>query len=414
MEPFASSLKLVDGTLDTDSNNIKISQPGITKRKRTGIMVPCIDDSDNTSYVQNLESVFSSRGVKGTFFVENAWWYSNLSALHSIYNNSTFELGCHSHSHSDLSTTGNTFSITKVGATIDVDRDTDTITVTPGGTVSGFKAKSFGAINTELTGLGCTCGAYSTGLNLECHGESFADSSGAQASPYTPQLLIDTTCDTGFFKTEIADAKTLLDDQFAFVSRSFATPGGATSADVETAVKNSGFWGCRNAYDEPDAERALVSIDLYQLSQYDVSTFITYSSATDAQVATRTRAICENAAKTGSIIFLLAHTAAECTAAQWGIILDTIAEYSSDDIKVMSMGDALYYIKNSGLWSTSDNRTYTRTWTDSTDYTLLEDSPCINAGTEANVSDDYDGNVRPQGYSSDIGAYETDGGINFA
>jgi hypothetical protein len=404
--PFARSDKLVTGTVATDSGNIKISQPFTKKRKRTGIIIPCVDDTGAASYVQSLESTFAARGKRGSWFVSSVSIPSYLSQIQSVNTNKIFEIGCHGYSHSYLNLTGNIYSITKVGATIDVDRDTDTITINPGGTVTGFKAKTLAAIQTELEGLGCTVGTLTAGLVNTSLGEIMADSSGAQASPYTPQLLIDATGATGFFKTEVVDAKTILDTAISTASTSFATPGGAATANVEAVVKLAGFAGCRNVYDQADAEWNLTLIDLFQLSHFGVSGFITYSSATDAQVRARTRSICEMAASSGSIIFLLAHDATECTAAQWAIILDTIAEYSENDIKVMSMSDALNYIKTSGLWSTADDRTYSRTWTDLTDYHLLPLSPCINAGVDLGITTDYAGNKRPQGLAPDMGPYE--------
>jgi len=40
------------------------------------------------------------------------------------------------------------------------------------------------------------------------------------------------------------------------------------------------------------------------------------------------------------------------------------------------------------------------------DYHLQPGSPCVDAGTDAGVYDDLDGQVRPQGNGFDMGAYE--------
>jgi hypothetical protein len=411
IQPFATLDRLCYGGLTNDVNNLKTDQPFFTKRKRSGIIVLCIDDSSNLTYAQSVETVFSNNGIKGNYFIESDDIQTYLTDLQGIHNRGVLELACHSYSHAKLSLTGNIYSITKAGATINVDRTNNQIVVTPGGTVSSFKTKTLLAIKTELEGFGCTVGSLTTGLYNDTLGEIMAGSSGAQASPYIPQLLIDTTCASGLFKSEIADAKALFEAAFG-TEYCFATPEGVTSADVETAVKNAGFWGCRNEQSQSDAERLLSAIDLYQLSFWSIAEYITFSSATDAQVKERTIAICENAAKTGSIIFLLAHSTAQCTVAQWEIIIDTIQGYTSD-IQIMSMYDALNYIKTHGEWSTADQRTYTRTWTDTSDYHLTSGSPCIDAGIEASVTSDYYGNLRPQGYAPDIGINEVAGGQNY-
>jgi hypothetical protein len=79
--------------------------------------------------------------------------------------------------------TGNLFSITLVGSTINVDRTADTITLTPGGSVATFRSKTLAAIRTELEVFGATLGDLSFSGDLL--GEVIADSAGAQASPYT-------------------------------------------------------------------------------------------------------------------------------------------------------------------------------------------------------------------------------------
>ena len=44
--------------------------------------------------------------------------------------------------------------------------------------------------------------------------------------------------------------------------------------------------------------------------------------------------------------------------------------------------------------------------TDGSDFHLLSTSPCINAGTDVGLTEDYEGNAVPQGATPDIGAYE--------
>ena len=79
--------------------------------------------------------------------------------------------------------TGDIFQITLAGSTINVDRTADEITLSPGGTVTGFLAKTLSEIREELEDLGATVGDYEN-LGDNNYGDAIADSGGAQASPY--------------------------------------------------------------------------------------------------------------------------------------------------------------------------------------------------------------------------------------
>jgi hypothetical protein len=93
------------------------------------------------------------------------------------------------------------------------------------------------------------------------------------------------------------------------------------------------------------------------------------------------------------------------TLAQIGLMLDEIAKYP--EITCTSIGSAVNTIKTSGDWATADSRTYTRTWTDRSDYHLLYESPCINAGVAVSgLTEDYAGHPVPYGLTPDIGIYE--------
>jgi len=93
---------------------------------------------------------------------------------------------------------------------------------------------------------------------------------------------------------------------------------------------------------------------------------------------------------------------------EWQVVLDTIAEFP--EITVTSMYEATNTIKNSGTWTTSDNRVYTRTWQDVANFRLQSTSPCIDAGTldsGVTMSDrDFLGRPRIRRQVPDIGAIE--------
>ena len=374
------------GTINT-SNLVSDQQTKITSHARHGYIIPAIDDlyaAGRIDYVESIEAVLSSRGLKGTWYVDAKSVAANLSDLQAIAARGTIEIGSHSFSHSTLSLTGNTFSITSPsGQTIDIDRDTDTITITGVGTVTGFKAKNLTDIKSELTALGCAIGSNQSGIEDETLGEIFTDSSGAQASPYTPQILIDETAQTGFFWVEMVHSKEILEAAIqpvlpSYICRSFATPGGESSASVIAALPNAGYEGARHTYS--GSSYLLSSINAFNRGYLSWTTFL---GDTEEDMVSNIKAMCESYAQFGFVYDLLAHDTDEATAEEWAAVLDAIMQYN--DISVVSHAEFLDTIEASP-WSTADNITYTRTWSDQSDYHLASGSPAFNAGTEAAAS----------------------------
>ncbi len=406
---------IFSGTINTDSNNIKEYSPKFVGHPRSGYIIPCVDDTGNFAYAEAVAEKLSARGLKGTFYVNTRNLVANLSDVQSVYNTGAMELGLHAHSNADLGETGNIYEIdTPAGQTVDVDRAGDQIIITGVDTVTGFKAKTLAAIKTELEGFGCTVGAVPGTLDGYTLGECMADSSGAQAEPYTPQLLINTDNSEGLFKTEIADAKTIFEAQLSLTAYTFAPPMGSSSDDCQTAVQNAGLLCSRNgATSETDAEWDLSEIDLYELSYVGTGSLI---GADDAETVRNVRFICEAVASNGMIMAFTGHNTGEISYAEWDLILNTIAEYST--ITVTSMYDAVNTIKTGGDWSTGDNRTYTKTtWPDIANLHLLAGAPGIDAGTDTPYSSavpDLDGANMTDASGDALGAGVEIGPYNFA
>ena len=392
---------LLSGTIATDTNNIKNYSPGFVRRQRSAYLVPAVDDAGALSYAQDVETELASEGVKGTYYIWAKDFSSNKDVVQTILDNGTMSIGVHSYSHSWMSLTGNVYSITKDGATINVDRDNDQIVVDPGGTVSSFRSKSLATIQAELEGFGATVGSLAEGFNSDMLGEAIADSSGAQGSPYTPQLLIDTDGVGGLFKTEMVDAKSIMESSLTgYTGKSFSTPGGATSADAETAMKNTGFLRNRNTGGKNSTDHYLNSVDMFGNEFFLFSDII--GDSDDDNVRANSIMLLEFMAQHGVIMDLLSHSADQGPIDEWSIFLDEAENYT--EVSVTSSDEALDEIINSGDWSTADQITYTRTWTDQADYSLQYTSPGIDAGTDVSLTEDYAGNSI---YGlPDIGAYE--------
>ena len=408
ISPAYANFWTTNGTVVDEGGNKLSSNPKFNRRRKEGVIVFAVDDCNNVEYAQDVETVLQEKGVRATFLIDTYQAPANLAALQSVYANNLFEFVVHSYSHSNLSLTGNTYSITKAGATINIDRTANQIVINPGGSIVSFRDKTLLTIKSELEALGCTIGALPTNLKADTFGEILADSAGSQASPYTPQILIDTSGESGYYKTEIKDPKTYMESTFAgYVGKSFGTPFGASSANVQAAVKNLGFDSLRSAKTQGDAEWALASLDLYQLSYVATNLITDNATANEATVKGRIYTVCEYLASYGGIFFLLAHNTVgseqpEATPEQWGWMIEAIQEY--EEIQILTQSEASDYIRGSGLWSTSDNSTYTRTFSDQSDYHLQSTSQCIDAGVDVSLSTDFEGN--PIYKQPDIGAYE--------
>ncbi len=373
---FGNLHGITNGTINTDTGNIKNGSKNFIRYKRSGFIIPSIDDAAAIANAEGLETELAARGMKGTFAVEAANFAGNQAALQAMHARGVMEIAVHSYSHSDLSLTGNAFSISKASHTVNIDRANDQIVVSGAApvTVTGFKTKTITAIRTELMAGGCTCGSPTTNLSGNTFGEVLADSAGAQASPYTTQLLIDATGATGYFNVEVVQAKAIAEEQLGATITTFATPFGATSSNLEACVKAAGFTCQRNGISAADAEYNLSTIDLYQLSFLSSGTFI---NADDQNLFDYTHAIAQAAAHSGGIFALLTHTG-EATQAQWAAVLDVLSQYP--ELTITSLSDAVNTIKTGGSWSTVDDRTYTRTWTDQANYLLEGSSLLVGAG----------------------------------
>jgi hypothetical protein len=394
----------VTGTLATDTGNIYTSAPMFTQRSAPAFLGLAIDDTTNIDYVELIEPILAARGLKATWFINaNTLTGDTLTRAAALLSRGTITIGGHGWDHSKLTATV-AYSITKVGATISVDRVADTITINPGGVVTGFRAKSLATIETELIALGCTVGALPAQVFSTLLGEVWADSAGPQASPYTPPLLLDATAATGFFKVQIADCKTYMESVLTgYTGKSFASPYGATTADAEAAVKAAGYLSMRNS-DTTRCEWVLSNYDIYQGMHIGVATI---KGATEVLTKAYQRCLLEMISTHGGFVTILSHSTAEFSEVDWEALLDLL-EDEYPDVVVGDVDTIVDTIRTGGLWATSDNRTYTRSWTDeAADYHLTASSPCIDAGVIiSGRTTDRDGQYTPQGTAMDIGNYE--------
>ena len=384
-----------------DVNNIKLNSPRWISHARRGYIIPCVDDNVNDDYAIAVSALLESKRVKGTWYVDASGIDANLSNIQAVRDGNGMDIGFHGYSNTKLNFAGTIFTVTK-SATVNIDRTADTITVAPGGTVSGFKSKRLDAIKTELEALGCTVSAINSDVAVYALGELLTGTAGAQsaASGLAVPVLIDTTCATGLFKSEIADALATIESALGISLTTMATPMGATSQNVQDACVSVGLHALRSGDTASDANWRLNNVNLYRLLYIGTGQI---TGANDDETRGRIRAISTMAAQTGALIAIVGHNTTEISLEKWALICDTLAE--NPDVTVTSMEDAVNAIRTSGDWATTDEIIYTRTWADQSDYHLLPTSPCIGAGIDVGLTTDLDGNAIPGALGYDIGPY---------
>lgn len=391
---YPASLR--SGTI-TETSNLDNPKVSFVNYSRAAYVIPSVDDTSAAQYAESLSNELVARGQGGTFYAYVNSLDSNRSYIDNIINAGAMEVQGHSRSHDGLAHSGALYTITKTGETVNVDRALDTITVSNTGTVTGFKSKSLDDISAELVAMGVTVSAlpssYVRGISL---GEIMADSGGPQPSPYVTQMLIDPTGDTGYLYSELVSAASELSSALGVTIDIVAPPYGDTNDTVKNVCQLKGFRACRAGTDW-----ALDNIDLQNIIYFSVSDLL---GSNDTETVSNVRTFANEVATVGGIVSILAHSTSEATMHDWGLILDTLKN-EFPDISVTKMSTAINAVRDSGLWTTNDNRHYSRTWDDSSaNFNLSWNSDLIDTGTSTSSSADFAGN--PIYGNRDIGAYE--------
>lgn len=398
--PWSTSYRGITGRYIDGGGNIPASaNPEFVSFRRKGYLLPRIDDSANFNYAYStVAPVLRQFGYTGSFYLTGHDWslWGNDDKLRSMVMDGTIEVGSHSNTHSDLQLTGTIATVTRDMDTVTVDRAANTISLSGGGTVAGFRTKTLAQIRTELESLGATFvptvgwgTSVPGGIKTDTYGEVLNNS----AAGNQLMLLIDNTAATGYFKVEIADAKSTLtmlvnalgpviDGQTGspYICSGFAFPYNNESGAGRRAVIASGF-----AYGAGHNQNGNGSTgDLEWVGNFDAygipSLGPTYLLGTD-EAATRANARTWGfaAAHTGLVISLLMH--GDVSAQQLTWIFDEWSKFGSD-LKVVSHRAFMDDVRNSGLWTDNGDGTFSRMYAnDIGDFHLQAGSPCIGAGT---------------------------------
>lgn len=441
--PLDQTLYVSAGATD-GGGNILGGSPKITSPERHGYVVLSVDDARSTSlaYLASLGALLTPYSFEATWFVDRGQYYPTSgiseSDITSVLSGGTWEIGSHGHSHTKLDRS-NAGTITRAGGgtirykndfattTFSVDVDNDDVADL---TYVYDATKSVVDLEAWLDANDVQTWSWSNGGDSTIKQETLLTSL-SDVAAWTSTgtaLALDKTSGAGadctaggcarFYKDEVYDTKAWLegflggetDPQtgIAYVTNSFATAFTVSTTDVSAATRTTGYLGNRG-----NAGSALVTLaskDLYNHYTYELASLV----SSDAAV---TRKNIENlmlsASTYGYVIFLLAHTEAECsttTVAHWPTVLAVLNEWSqAGHITVDSMQQVMAEVRASPWSYAAATGITSKTYDiDEGDYVLLGGSPLLHVGTSSlTLTTDYGGNsvIAPV----DIGLYDTAG-----
>jgi hypothetical protein len=397
------------------ANNITqaIPYPASYRTPSGSYIVFCIDDHDVT-FAESIASAFASYGAKLTFSIDmkavinTAGYEARIQSLHTAGH----EIANHSYSHSDLSKT-QAFAITSTNTnpTCDVDVATSQIILScdEGGNIITLswsaEDKNITQLKAAVAGKGWTI-TTSTGITDSLKLASLADTAGAQAVPYT--ALLDVVApDYAYWREEVTDSEIYLTSLLGVSAPTYLTyPGGAYTDNLIAYLKDvAGFTGGRSA------AAAIPNIHLISLPVYKISTVTstTFPGASEAAIRLAARGIYLFTKNNPCIYIMLAHSAADITAEGAGWLVDEIYKQGG---QIVTLSSAIAAIRADH--ATADDLTYTKVYTDYSNFRIRANSILLRAGADLSLTADILGNTVPAwtGKAPDIGVYENrQGGV---
>jgi hypothetical protein len=364
-------------------------------------------DDDDVAYWKDIASTLLPYGYKFTAFVTGSnitvgeqTDLANLAAA-------GHEVAVHGWSHSELCRT-NAFAITSTNTnpTVNVDRANSQIILscdevgnrvtyvwTGNLTITGLKA--------AVAGKGWTI-TTSTNINDGLRLKSCADTAGAQTVPRTITLDVSAGNNYPFWEAEIGDNLTAIAGWTGVTPTTLAYPWGDVGTSYCAGLTNylltKGIIGARTT----GATNFLLSnMNVYQVTPLSYTYF--KGDGLEATVRKAVNHYVEYARWAGIILVPMSHSTTSLSIEQIGWIAN---ELSKLGIPMVTFKQALTAIRSNH--STADNITYTKTYTDISDFHLQPNSPARRAGVDVGLSTDYAG--RPVGNPPSIGAYEYSGG----
>ncbi|MBE0534669.1 MAG: hypothetical protein IH624_03305 [Phycisphaerae bacterium] len=430
------------GTEAVDTGNIVTDAwPVYRKPARRGWILPCVDDGSNVAYAMLLEAVLADYGMKGTFFT----WTIDPVIPRAMLRRGVMEIGWHTRSHTNL-THDHAVAVTYAGA------DTNpTVELTAGGalqfrTTEGNDDADIDTTNASYDTIGEIVAAAPANWTLAKSTTNGQTATSTSDSALVTSLLVAgptavpcdldfdrTSYNAGLFKDELLDPRTawaatmnalggITDPQTSavYAVRTLACPYNGMDDDVSAAIRLSGYVMGRG---NPEGVATAIKlpygndVDLYRAGTLAVADYL--DAETEDGVRQKARRLAVIAVENGFAIPILSHTVDQLSIEEWGWACDEWSKFG-DSLVVTSHQIFADTVRDSGLWTDDEDGTFSRTYTEYTDYRPVYDtygaSPLVNAGTNLGTAYqlDFDGrNQNAHGSGWEIGPYlyyETDGG----
>jgi hypothetical protein len=417
------------GVLFADNNNIRTNpDPKFTSFGRKGYILLELDDASSLNYAEQLVPVLNQYGVKMSFNINTqAINPSDYERIRALVNSGVVEIGSHTYSHSNLTYT-HALKISYVGTDTDATVTFTNDRVIQLRTIQGNDNLDIDTSSSSTDSLGeivLRSGTSHWEIIKSTTGGQIPDglsglSDSMRATSFLPMSTTSAPCDIdlditsyniGYFKDEILDPKNFIADTVVngagdiidpqtgavFVVNSFVAPYNIVNATSNNAIYNSGFLIGRGV----GGSGSLANLNPFTVAGQGL-TYL-YGDGTEDSIRKKARELAMSLIDSGYAYPLILHGNDTFGITQWRYALDEWNKFGSV-LEVTSPQILMKTVLNSGLWVNNSNGTYSRTYQNYSDYSLLPTSPAIDAGTGVGLSTDYLGNSI---YGTpDIGAYE--------
>jgi hypothetical protein len=418
-------------TATTHPTNYQVNPKWRSPRYQGIVALTWDDASLLTEHVTDIMPVLNAYGVKGSFMYPVSSLQDtmdgDMNAAKKVLIQSLLasghDVGSHSFSHSTLTRTNAlTISCNGTNAKATIANTQTGVSSTWTGTISincdefasakeyVLTGKSMQDVITALNGYaegGKTITVAMAGTNPVATGARACALADATNTDITGAGHTFTVDQTEFLQSELDDTRIWLDAQLGVTTKSFAAPGNTWDAAVSTSLAASSFKTARRNGVAAETTKRLSSVNVRTLHIQDLDEI---EDDTEATMRLNARAFAMGVVQNGLVYTLNMHSTTSSTpgtvvtAEQLGWLIN---ELQLAGVTVMSMAELYTYLSTAANgWTTADDITYTRTWTDASDYRLRSGSPAINAGVAIDgLTTDILG--KPIRGVPDIGAYES-------
>lgn len=394
-------------------SNVSYAMPLFRQSRRPAVAVFGVDDLGSLGYFNDVVApALSVYGWKGTLAIsapgdatESNW--TTINVLYAAGHDFTVHGDTFENKMTDL--TGLRIQYVGAGsaATMTIADNTLTTSCT-GDTDSNLNIDltnaSYDTLNelvAYINGLaGYTCTRLNTDTSVKINTAYLADITGEDIRTGTYDAALDAD---KVYDGEMTATKASIEANIpGYTADIFVAPGNASDASMRTGMRARGIVFARG--DGTSSSGLMEELTVHNVTPKSLYVFFGNDANpqnTAGKIEQYMGAYLEYLAWAGGIAWFYAHDTDEFTADAWAAVLAVVKKHGG--ITVLPAKQAYSYIVANG--STADSGvTYTRTWTDASDYRLRAGSPAINAGTDVGLTTDFLG--KPTKNPPSIGAYE--------